>query len=143
MLVNLKHRTDEPLVQELVGYSVFPDPDKLAGVMEAYRADSALELYGIAGEDEEDIVGIIGIRINDGNRMTIEHIAVLPDCRGMDYGRGLILEAIDLKKPSEVTAETDEEAVNFYRSIGFTIESLGEKYPGVERFLCTFEAEVE
>jgi hypothetical protein len=27
-------------------------------------------------------------------------------------------------------------AVNFYRNIGFEITSLGEKYPGVERFQC-------
>lgn len=142
MLVNLKHRTNEHHIQELVGYSVFPDPDKLADVMEKYRTDPALELFGITGEDEDDVVGIIGIRSVDENRMVIEHIAVLPECRGMDYGRGLIVEAIELKKPASVVAETDEEAVDFYRSIGFTIESLGEKYPGVERFICTFEAEV-
>ena len=25
----------------------------------------------------------------------------------------------------------------FYRCLGFTVESLGERYPGVERFRCT------
>ncbi|MDP2859713.1 MAG: hypothetical protein Q8P50_17310 [Bacillota bacterium] len=37
-------------------------------------------------------------------------------------------------------AETDGEAVGLYVKCGFRIESLGEKYPGVERFLCTLEA---
>ena len=36
-------------------------------------------------------------------------------------------------------AETDRDAVDFYRSCGFTIESLGEKYPRIERFLCTLQ----
>jgi hypothetical protein len=40
-----------------------------------------------------------------------------------------------------VYAETDEEAADFYRNIGFTVESLGEKYPGIERFKCTFETD--
>lgn len=44
-------------------------------------------------------------------------------------------------KPERVIAETDEEAVNFYRSIGFEVYSLGEKYPGVERFRCIYEVE--
>jgi ribosomal protein S18 acetylase RimI-like enzyme len=33
-------------------------------------------------------------------------------------------------------AETDGDAVGFYRRIGFGIESLGEKYPGRARFRC-------
>jgi hypothetical protein len=43
--------------------------------------------------------------------------------------------------PVRIVAETDEESVQFYRNIGFIIRSLGEKYPGVERFLCTYEVE--
>ena len=31
------------------------------------------------------------------------------------------------------------DAVEFYRKLGFSIESLGEKYPGVERFRCTLQ----
>ncbi|MNW71139.1 hypothetical protein D3C74_508110 [compost metagenome] len=38
-----------------------------------------------------------------------------------------------------ITAETDREAVGFYRSTGFPITSLGEKYPGVERFACILD----
>lgn len=34
-----------------------------------------------------------------------------------------------------ITDETDKEAVVFYRNYGSKITSLGEKYPGVERFL--------
>jgi len=41
-------------------------------------------------------------------------------------------------KYSSIVAETDYEAVDFYRRYGFVITSLGEKYPGVERFLCQY-----
>lgn len=40
----------------------------------------------------------------------------------------------------KIQAETDQEAVGFYRKAGFVITSLGEKYPGVERFSCFFES---
>lgn len=140
MLINLKQSLDDKDIQEIIGYSVFPDPDKLEITMEAYRSDESLNLYGI--ESEGEILGIIGFRLAEGNQLIIEHIAVQPDYRGMDFGRGLILEAINLIKPSEVVAETDDEAVNFYRSIGFQIESLGDKYPGVERFRCTYHTEI-
>jgi ribosomal protein S18 acetylase RimI-like enzyme len=35
-----------------------------------------------------------------------------------------------------ISAETHKDAVEFYRKYGFKITSLGEKYLGVERFLC-------
>jgi hypothetical protein len=36
-------------------------------------------------------------------------------------------------------AETDADAVDFYRAIGFAVENLGERYPGVERRRCRLE----
>ena len=39
---------------------------------------------------------------------------------------------------TSIVAETDHEAVDFYRRYVFFITSLGEKYPGVERFLCQY-----
>lgn len=37
-------------------------------------------------------------------------------------------------------AKTDAEAAGFYRCCGFAITSLGEVYPGVERFDCVLTA---
>ena len=39
-----------------------------------------------------------------------------------------------------IVAETDKDAVGFYSAIDFTITSLGENYPGVERFRVHLEA---
>lgn len=48
-----------------------------------------------------------------------------------------MIQAIQEKRESEtLCVETDQEAVGFYQSLGFNIKSLGEKYPGVERFWC-------
>ena len=52
------------------------------------------------------------------------------------YGSKMI-SFIKVKHPVPfVIAETDKEAVIFYENYGFKITSLGEKYPGVERFQC-------
>jgi ribosomal protein S18 acetylase RimI-like enzyme len=51
---------------------------------------------------------------------------------------------VDLERRlGTLEAETDSEALAFYRRIGFRVESLGEKYPGVERFRCVLHAAAE
>jgi ribosomal protein S18 acetylase RimI-like enzyme len=137
LLIDVKARLHEDEIQELLGYAVFPDPENLEKVVSAYKSNAELELYGY--ESEGEIVGVIGLRIDAAKSLTIDHLAVKPECRGAGFGRGLILEAIALKAPSQVAVETDEESVDFYRSIGFEIESLGEKYPGVEHFRCIYD----
>lgn len=49
----------------------------------------------------------------------------------------MINEFIKTNRIVRIRAETDKDAVGFYKKNGFTITSLGEKYPGVERFDCT------
>ncbi|WP_256762126.1 GNAT family N-acetyltransferase [Cohnella sp. WQ 127256] len=136
MLINLEARLDDSNIQEIVEYSVYSDSEKLVETIEAYKNDPELELYGY--EVEGEVIGIIGVRLNVKKELQIEHIAITPDNRGLGYGRGIILEVIELKAPTLITAETDEDSVNFYRNIGFEIESLGEKYFGVERFKCVY-----
>ncbi|MBB6672800.1 GNAT family N-acetyltransferase [Cohnella nanjingensis] len=141
MLIEIKDRLDKPQVYELIEMSVFPDPDRIVQVLQEYREDPSLEIRGYYEDDA--LIGIIGSRLDDEGALEIRHIAVAPDERGKGYGRGMILELLAAKDPREIVAETDDEAVNFYRSIGFTIESLGEKYPGVERYRCAYDTALE
>ncbi|MEU5850143.1 GNAT family N-acetyltransferase [Saccharopolyspora shandongensis] len=67
----------------------------------------------------------------------LEAIGVAEPLRGRGLGRALLAGMLDDLGGVTVHAETDGEAVGFYRRLGFAIESLGEKYPGVERFECT------
>lgn len=93
-------------------------------------------------ESEGNLIRIIGYRI-DGNRiLEIKHISVDPLERGQGHGRIQIIELIQLLDPLEVHAETDHDSVDFYRNIGFIITSLGEQYPGVDRFKCIYNTEI-
>jgi ribosomal protein S18 acetylase RimI-like enzyme len=136
MLVDIRSRLNEPLIQELLVSAMFPDPDRIRDAINEYTNDQRLKVLGY--ETDRSVIGVIGYRLYSDNSMEILHIAVSPDERGSGYGRGIILETLEKEKPKVVFAETDEEAVEFYRNIGFSIQSLGEKYPGVERFKCTF-----
>ncbi|NEW06297.1 GNAT family N-acetyltransferase [Paenibacillus sp. SYP-B3998] len=141
MLTNVKLRLHEELIQELLSYSVFPDPDRLEQTIQQYETDDSLLLFGY--ESESVMVGIIGFRLNKERELVITHLSVGPESRGVGFGRGIILETIEEMKPVTLIAETDEEAVEFYRSIGFIINSLGEQYPETERFRCIYEVEEE
>jgi ribosomal protein S18 acetylase RimI-like enzyme len=133
LLIPIKSRIQELNVQELLAYSVFPDPDELEQTIQGYMNNEKQELYGY--ESEGELVGILGFQIT--------HIAIRPDSRGAGFGRGLILEAIEQFQPTMVLVEIDEESVDFYRSIGFEIKSLGEQFPGVERFACSYDTDIQ
>ncbi|MDI4646108.1 GNAT family N-acetyltransferase [Cohnella hashimotonis] len=136
MLINVKDRLDQRPIYELLELSVFPDPDRIVKAINEYKENARLHIQGY--EDNGEIIGIIGYESDDDRIATIRHIAVHPDERGKGYGRGMVLHLIDAAEPERIEAETDEEGVNFYRSIGFTVHSLGEKYPGTERFRCVY-----
>ncbi|MBW5446215.1 GNAT family N-acetyltransferase [Cohnella sp. CFH 77786] len=125
-------------IQELIAYAVFPDPEVIQKTFEKYESNQG-KIMGYSLDDE--IIGILGYESLPDEVVKIAHISVHPEFRGLGYGRGMILELIDLIRPRKIVAETDEEAVDFYRNIGFVIVSLGEKYPNVERFECSFETE--
>ncbi|EHQ59356.1 GNAT family acetyltransferase [Paenibacillus dendritiformis C454] len=140
MFINVKSRLREAVIRDLIELCVFPDPDKVEAVLKKYEQNPGDELWGY--ESEGEVVGIIGVR-KHGKEIEILHIAVHPKLRGAGFGRGMILELIHQEQPDVVKAETDEEAVDFYRNIGFVIESRGEVYPGVERFTCIYETQPE
>ncbi|AZN38337.1 GNAT family N-acetyltransferase [Paenibacillus albus] len=145
MLIDIHARLDEEAIQELLGWAVFPEPEHLERAINLYKNATAGEgehkLLGYESEDE--IIGLVGYHYVNGDTIEIDHIAVVPFERNKGYGRGLILELLELEKPNVLIAETDDSAVDFYRSSRFTVESLGEKYPGTERFKCTYYADDE
>ncbi|BFH68167.1 N-acetyltransferase [Paenibacillus dendritiformis] len=140
MFINVKPRLRETAIRELIELSVFPDPDKVEAVLQRYEQHAEDEVWGY--ENDGEAAGIIGFR-KQGKEIEILHLAVHPEMRGAGFGRGMILELIHQEQPDVVKAETDEEAVDFYRNIGFRIESRGEIYPGVERFTCMYETRPE
>ncbi len=82
------------------------------------------------------LAGLVGILHEPGKAVELLHIAVQARLRGRGIGRTMIEEIRKCKGNVLLRAETDLDAAGFYRNSGFVVTSLGEKYPGVERFSC-------
>jgi len=134
-LVELTYRVHEPAVRELLAMSVGnPTPEKLALVCRRYATNPSWELIGCVLEGV--IAGCIGVEIIGETHAMIRHLAVAPRFRRRGVARALI-ERLRGSVPLErVTAETDADAVAFYRRCGFTVTPLDPAYPGAERFAC-------
>lgn len=134
-LVSLAERVEEAGVQELLAAAVgYPSPERLARVSARYR-EAGWRLLGL--ERGGRLVGLIGLEVQPPDRAVVQHIAVVPQERGRGIGRALLSQAAAALAVRHLTAETDADAVGFYRRCGFAVASLGEVYPGVERFRCT------
>ena len=141
MLQSVKNQVRDAQIASLLALAVFPDAEHLERAITFYEENGEAELltYEEAGEK----IGIIGFRPSGEGEITITHIAVAPNSRGAGYGRGMLLELMVREKPGVVVAETDEEAVDFYRAVGFAVVSLGFGSAGLERFRCAYEVEEE
>lgn len=124
--------TISPIIGKLLSFAT--SDEKVLQEYEKYILLSNRTLYSF--EVEGEIVGCIGIEQISLSECEIKHIAVLTDQRGKGIGSKMI-NFISSKNTS-IVAETDYEAVDFYRRYVFFITSLEEKYPGVERFLCQY-----
>jgi ribosomal protein S18 acetylase RimI-like enzyme len=140
MFIEMKARLKEEPITELLSYSIFPDPERLEHAIREYQSSEELEILGY--EVEGELIGLVGYRMN-GEELELCHVAVDPSHRGLGYGRGQLLELMVRKQPKRVVCQTDEDSVNFFRAIGFEVRSLGELYPGVERFECFYEVDEE
>jgi GNAT superfamily N-acetyltransferase len=90
-------------------------------------------LYGWV--EDADLIGCIGFE-SLSNAAVIRSLVVVERHRRSGVGRKMVEAALAKIDAPWVEAETDSDAVGFYRSLGFTATTLGEKYPGVERFRC-------
>jgi RimJ/RimL family protein N-acetyltransferase len=119
---------DEAVV-ELLTSAVGGRGRRLTAAVERYRHDPAAELL-LAVLDAKP-VGLVGYAVGRAE-IQLLHVATSEPLRRRGIGRRLVSAVVDLGLP--IVAETDQASVGFYRALGFTVESLGDKYPGVERF---------
>ncbi len=136
---DVSNELENPDLHVVLAPSVYrPTAARLAQICARYQAESRWQMLGC--RYGEEIVGCLGLALDEAGHATIRHIAVAPARRGHGIGTMMIRHARALFALTHLSAETDSEAVGFYRACGFVIQSLGEVYPGTERFLCTYTA---
>ncbi len=137
-ITDIKNRLHEPEILSVLALSQYrPTPEKLALRAAAYQADP--DVFAFACFDQDKPIGTIVLKNRGGESFEILGIAVNPDNRKQGVASKLITYAAKSLHCTQITAETDDDAVGFYRSYGFKIISLGEKYPGTIRYLCIFK----
>jgi ribosomal protein S18 acetylase RimI-like enzyme/predicted RNA methylase len=132
-------RADEKQqVAEALAWSSFSkDPKRLAAAAESHATDPDKELW--VWREGDRILGVVALEHVSDPTITISRIGADPAHRRQGLGRRMVEHAARLHPASALRAETDKDAVGFYRRLGFRADSLGEKYPGIERFSCTLE----
>lgn len=135
MLTDLKPYLDNNSVKKLISYCIFdPTELRIETTIEQYRTSN--QFLAIGYVENCKILGFIGLDVSDEFRSVIRHISVDAASRGKGIGKCMIEELVSEREINHLEAETDDEAVGFYGNCGFEVVSLGEKYPGVKRYLC-------
>ncbi|QWG56573.1 N-acetyltransferase [Bacillus mycoides] len=133
MLQRVEHIEIDP-IKKVLKHATGPSEVSLIKAVSLYESNHAV-LYKYGNK------GCIGIALIDTNRARICHIAVDEKYRNHGIALQMIKEIVRKYELTYIEAETDREAVGFYKKCNFKIESLGEKYLGVERFYCYLENE--
>lgn len=130
-----KVHIDTPAVREILAACVFDSsPEGMAYKISKYQANPDMLFYGYQVNGE--LVGVCGFEEHE-SRVEIYHIAARESARGKGVGSAMIT-ALQEKYRKAIEAETDDDAVGFYRKCGFETTAI-QKY-NVRRWVCVLPA---
>lgn len=130
---NVKASLFDPEVLTLLAPSVYnPTPERLKHRAEEYAADSNVKAY--ACKNSEKYIGIV-VFVTENGITEILDIAVKPEYRKHGIGRKLIDFIFTQFPIDNITAETDDKAVGFYKKCGFAVTPVGE-FCDTKRYFC-------
>lgn len=102
MLIRYK-KTFEKIAMGLLSFMpTEKDLKKLQLTIKEYETDENLQLFLWK---EEDIIGLIGVRMNDeGNSLEIQHVSVNPSHRNQGVGKRMVKSLKDMFPGKQITA---------------------------------------
>ena len=135
MFYEIKDQLDNPDVRAIMAASAFdPSPEAMEQKVMEFRRHESWQLYGWV--ENGQVLGVCGFKIHK-DYMEILNIAVAESIRHHGIG-GKMLTALWKKYKMAIEAETDDDAVEFYRKRGFTTTAI-QKY-NVRRWTCVLTA---
>ena len=93
--------------------------------MEEYISDSSVKIFVCENEGEK--AGILVLK-EDGSEAEILGIAVRIDQRKKGLGRDMVYQVMEAEHLKRITAQTDDDAIGFYRNSGFEAERVVIEY---------------
>lgn len=132
-ICDVKEKLSDSAILDLLAPSVFnPTPERLLSRAEKYQADDNTSVY--AYSENGEYKGIVVFKIKE-QTVEILDIAVKPEYQGKGIGSRLIDYIFSKFSINKIIAETDDEAIGFYKKYGFTvIDTRVEIY--TKRYTC-------
>lgn len=122
-----------PEVASLLALAMWPDPARIAATLERYAHEPELQIW--TWSEAGRPVCAAGVRVS-GRAAELLHLGTHPQDRGRGYARRLVSGLLEGLRLDRLEAETDDEAVGFYRRCGFAIGPQ-EARGGRARYRCT------
>lgn len=136
-IVNISGSLSNDSNLEILKESVFePTKEKLIKRANYYEDTNGIVSYGYAYDDV--ILGLIVLDIKNKDEIVILDIAVKKDNQKRGIGKALLNYVLCELKPKILIAETDDDAVGFYKKNKFEIVNLEEKYLNNTRYECKY-----
>lgn len=118
-IVDVKEKILCRKIYELLSPSVYnPTPVRLLNRAKRYQQSDNIKIYAYSEDGEHK--GIIAFEYKD-NIATILDIAVRPEHQGKGIGNRLIDFIFNKFEIDIIIAETDNDAIGFYKKCGFTV----------------------
>ena len=135
MFQDIKQRITEPEVGKIISYASFDgSPEGIAKKAEKYLSSDSLNFYGWVEGGE--VIGVCGFEIHD-DKVEIQLISVAEDRQRQGIGGAMVRELQEIYY-LPIEAETDDDAVDFYRKSGFITTVFQHPKKG-KRHACVLE----
>jgi ribosomal protein S18 acetylase RimI-like enzyme len=125
--------TENALIHQLQWASYKPDPAALSKNLKAWLRSGR---HAVWCYEERSIVGIVVVEDFVAFKEII-NIGVDPEKRGRRIGTKLVNHVRKANPGIVIKAETDENAVGFYRKLGFRVEAMHAMDEKCARFECS------
>ncbi|MCD0176381.1 GNAT family N-acetyltransferase [Deinococcus sp. 14RED07] len=127
------HTPPTPDTDALLTRAMFPDPARLQATLRRYRTDPDWQLH--TWEVSGMAVSAAGLTVS-GHAGTVQHLGTHPDHARQGHARALLHSLMTALNLDTLSADTDEDAADFYRRSGFRIQELPSQWER-RRYRCT------
>ena len=136
-ICDIKEIITEPDILKLLAPSVYnPTEERLLNRAKKYQEDENFNIY--AYKHNGQYKGIVIFKIAN-NSSTILDIAVKPEYQGQGIGSKLIDFIFNSFNTQNITAETDNDAIGFYKKYGFIVADTKVEFD-TKRYVCVCES---
>lgn len=136
-ICDVKEIITEPDILKLLAPSVFnPTQQCLLNRAKKYQEDEKTNVY--AYKEDNEYKGVVVFEVSDSTA-TILDIAVKPEHQGQGIGSELVDFIFNSFNAQNITAETDDDAIEFYKKYGFIIADTKVEFD-TKRYVCFCES---